>query len=96
MRIVIEGSELTLANFDNTLGIFKEKKIVVFYCRHNLKSKYVYIYISINVAIIASKASLLRASMVTLSLSIYIYCIYIIYRISLNKRPGVYFLQAPP
>ena len=32
MRIVIEGLELTLVNFENILDIFEEKKIIIFYC----------------------------------------------------------------
>ena len=42
----IEGPELTLVDFDNMLGIFKEK-IIVLYC--SIKNKFKYIY-HVNVA----------------------------------------------
>ena len=37
MCIVIEGPELTLVNFDNTLNIFNENKYFYFYCGDYLK-----------------------------------------------------------
>ena len=37
MRIAFEGPKHTLVDFDNILNIFKEEKIVVFYCTPNKK-----------------------------------------------------------